>query len=62
MSEQREVHDDLVEGAKENLGARNRAEAVEMALFLACVVENADELLGIHEYREQMKEEAEAER
>ena len=62
MNEQRDVHDDLVEGAKENLGARNRAEAVEMALFLACVIENADELLGIHEYREQMEKEAEAER
>lgn len=56
MTEQRDVHDDLVEGAKENLGARNRAEAVEMSLFLAHVVENADELLEIHGYHEQRED------
>lgn len=49
------VQDDLVEAAKENLGASNRAEAVEMSLFLATVVENADELLGVHEYRESVE-------
>lgn len=50
-----DVHDDLVEGAKQNLNADNRIEAVEKALFLACVVENADELLDVHEYEEQVE-------
>lgn len=55
MSDEIDAHDDLVEGAKENLNANNRIEAVEKALFLACVIENADELLGIHDYQEQVE-------
>lgn len=55
MTDEVAVGGDLVAEAKENLGAETRVEAVEMALFLACAIENPDEILGVHGYREQVE-------
>lgn len=42
---------DVVEGAKKNLNA-GTGDVVARSLYLASVVENADELLDVHEYPE----------
>lgn len=43
-----DVDAELLEAAQENLGAESREDAVEMALFLAIVIENPAEVLEIH--------------
>lgn len=42
------VSEDLIGAAQENLGAESQEDTVEMALFLAAVLENGAEILDIH--------------